>query len=252
VGGLETAHQQQNNIWSLTVSDQTNTLVTSENEKSPFSIYTLRIEDPERADKFVNDVIALLNPEDVVALEFARQYTRNAWIVERYDRAEALAVERRVQQSREFQAQRAKEVKRRHESRIAELSASAGEGPADIARPVALDRNIDAAADDVDAILNRPAQDAEYLRAIEKSMETLKNLDFLKGQAIKRRNEAIELLQQWNAGFGNKLREAAKQVLDAKFEEVSQPLPQFEAPLIMITNEANDAHEGEVAGQPQQ
>jgi hypothetical protein len=235
------------------MANQTHIAPTAKNELAPFTIYTLRNEDAERAEKFVNDVLELFKPQDVVVRGLVCQYARNAWMVERYDRFEALAIERRVQQSREYRAQRAKELKRRRESRIAELATNASEGPADIARVVALDRNIDAAPDDIDAILHGPPQDAEYLRALENSLETLEKFDFLKGRAIKQRNEAIELIELWNAGLGKALREVTQQVLDAEFKEVPQTLPEVEAPpLAAEKEEDDDAHEGEAAGEPQQ
>jgi hypothetical protein len=230
------------------------TAVTTQNGLPPFMIYTLRNEDAERAAKFVKDVLAVLKPDpgDVIALNWVCQHARNVWIVDRYDRVEALAIERRVEQSRDYQMQRAKEVKRRCESRIAQLATSAGEHPTVIARVVALERDRDAAVEEIDAIATRPVEDAECLRAIENTVETLEKFDFLKGQAIKRRDAAIERLEQWDAGFGKRLREAARQVLDAEFAEVSPTVPEVDAPPIAATQETNDAHPSQAAGQPQQ
>jgi hypothetical protein len=64
-GGLRAARCNPTaNYGVFKVLDKENQTVNCENGKSPFSIYTLRIEDAERADKFINDVIALFNPED--------------------------------------------------------------------------------------------------------------------------------------------------------------------------------------------
>jgi len=197
---------------------------------SVITIYTLLIDDQERAKKFVGDVVALFQPSDVVAVDLVRQYAQGAWDGEFYDRVQKGVIERRVQQSREYQAQRAKELERRHRARVAELGHAAGQGPPDIARAAALERNVQAAVDDVDYNLKRPTEDAEYLRAMEKGLDVLKDFDFLKTQAAKRRNEAFQLLEYWEAGFAKTLRAKTKEVLDAEFKEVDREIPETKAP----------------------
>ena len=71
---------------------------------SVITIYTLLIDDQERAKKFVGDVVALFQPSDVVAVDLVRQYAQGAWDGEFYDRVQKGVIERRVQQSREYQA----------------------------------------------------------------------------------------------------------------------------------------------------
>jgi hypothetical protein len=89
---------------------------------------------------------------------------------------------------------------------------------------------IDETPTDVDAILSRTADELEHARALEESLELIERLAELIDAAICRRDDALEQLEHYREGLGQKVRRLSDQLIDAEFSEV--PV-QVEAPSVV-------------------
>ena len=182
----------------------------------------LSTEDPKRFEAVLAQLLACLEPRDMVELLLIRQYAHDSWIIERYSRHSTLAVERYHRQSREFLAEQMKEQETRREVQAGNR-AERIDAPTDIARLVALEDSISESVRDVDDILERKATEMEHNHALERSCALLGGFDRLINGATARRNNALVLLDQYRAGLGCRVREATKEIIDAELAAEDQP-----------------------------
>jgi hypothetical protein len=94
--------------------------------------------------------------------------------------------------------------------------------------------------DDVDAILDREPTEIEHNKALEAGIVFQEQLDRLINSSLKRRNEAIEQLDFYRAGFGQRWREISDQILDAEATEIEEA-KQIMAPTLTPRDEPSES-----------
>ncbi len=147
-------------------------------------------------------------------------------------------VERRFQQSLEFQVQRIKMQNARKEAQANRLAERMTQNPPEVANLLHLEDQVFALPSDVDEILQRTPTELEHNRALEGSLVVQEQLDKLVVSATKRFHETLELLEHYKEGLGHRLRQAAEELLKPNSTERDEnPLPQSEAPSVVPSDE---------------
>ena len=198
----------------------------------------LRTEDRELYDKVRAQFMACLMPADILEWQLVNRLIDDAWFIKRYTRHQTVMVERRFQQSLEFQVQRIKTQLTRKEAQANRLAERMTQNPPEVAHLLHLEDQVFDLPPDVDEILLRTPTELEHNRALEKSIIFQEQLDRLIASATKRFNETLELLEHYKEGLGQRLRQAAEELLRPNnTEQDENPLPRTEALSIVPSGE---------------
>jgi hypothetical protein len=194
----------------------------------------LRTEDREVYEKIRADFMARFVPQDVLAWQLVNRLIDDAWLIKRYGRHQTVAVERWYHQGLEFQVQRAKLQNARKVALTSRLAEKVTQSPPEVAHLVYLEDKVVELVSDCDEILQRTPTELQHNRALEKSIVFQEQLDKLVTSATKRFNETLELLENYQEGLGQRLRQAADELVDPNgVEQGNNPLPQIEAPSVV-------------------
>ena len=172
-------------------------------------------EDRELYEKIRARFMACLAPADVLEWHLVSRLIDEAWFIKRYARHQTVAVERRYQQSLEFQAQRVKAQNARKETLANSLAERMTRRPPEVADLLHLEGKVLETPAEFDEILQRTPTELQHNRALEKSMLFQEQLDKLVASATKRFNETLELFEHYREGLGQRLRRVAEEVLKA-------------------------------------
>jgi hypothetical protein len=159
------------------------------------------------------------------------------WDIKRYTRHRTVAIERWFRQSLAFQAQRTKLQDQRKQALAYHAAERASQSPADVARLIELQDTLEAGVSDVDEILKRTPTELEHNRALEKGIVFHDQLEKWIASATARFNSALEQFELYREGLGHRLRQAAEEILDAEYEEISTQPEQIAAPALPPANE---------------
>jgi hypothetical protein len=201
-------------------------------------------EDRELYERIRARFMACLAPADVLEWHLVSRLIDEAWFIKRYARHQTVAVERRYQQSLEFQAQRVKAQNARKETLANSLAERMTRRPPEVADLLHLEGKVLDSAAELDEILLRTPSELQHNRALEKSMLFQEQLDKLIASATKRFNETLELFEHYREGLGQRLRRVAEEALKA-----DGPLhdgngsPQTEGPSIVPPEETDEVTE---------
>jgi hypothetical protein len=174
-----------------------------------------------------------LDPGDFLELGQVRSVVDNTWEAQRYSRHRILAVERRCRDSLEFQETRAKDIKKRRDQAILDLADKLGRPPSDLARWAELEFDLDTIMDDIDEIMARIPSELQHARALEAAIEYHQQLERLINGALHRRDKALELLEHYREGLGQRLRKEADEIIDDPAKGVEEAASQIEAPSVV-------------------
>jgi hypothetical protein len=199
----------------------------------------LSSEDAKHYDAIWEHLLEILKPRDFLELLLMRQILDATWEVIRYTRHKTLGIERRFRQSLEFQAERKKEQKARREKLAQELAEKTGHPIADFAQMLHLQAVMESTVDDFHEISRRPPTELEHNRALEAGILLQEQLDRLINSAVKRRNEALLLLEHYREGLGHYLRRISDQIIDAAATEIEGSGPALEAPPLAPPDEGS-------------
>src|SRR6476661_8806644 len=151
-----------------------------------------------------------------------------------------LGIDRRFRESLELQVKAQKEQAARRGALAKELAQQTGRSETELARVLYLRGIVMSSVADVDAILDREPTEIEHNKALEAGIVFQEQLDRLINSSLKRRNEAIEQLDFYRAGFGQRWREISDQILDAEAIEIGEAKP-IMAPTLTPTDEPSES-----------
>jgi hypothetical protein len=186
------------------------------------------------------NLIVTFAPRDFMELLLIRQVQNETWKILRYTRHQTLAIDRRFRESLELQVKAQKEQAARRGALAKELAQQTGRSETELARVLYLRGIVMSSVADVDAILDREPTEIEHNKALEAGIVFQEQLDRLINSSLKRRNEAIEQLDFYRAGFGQRWREISDQILDAEATEIEKA-EQIMAPTLTPRDEPSAA-----------
>jgi hypothetical protein len=198
----------------------------------------LSSENPKHYKEIFLLVAACVKPQNMIEVINLWHYTCASWFIKRYLRHATLAIERHTAQTREFHAARAA-LRQQRKSDLERVEVQKlTETPADVARMVRLENNIDAAVDDVDAILDTAERDQN--KALQQGIGLQEQLNTLIISQTAIRNDALRQLELFRMGLGRLVSEATDKILEGECEKEVDGLPQeTEAPSIAPSGDAS-------------
>jgi hypothetical protein len=191
----------------------------------------LSSENVKAYDEMLARFLECLEPRDFMEQMLIKQLADCTWDIKRYTRHKTLAVDRKFRQLRENQAKRAKilaQMKAAKSGKAGNDGYPAGE----LGRMEELEDTVDNTANDVDAILERPAVELDHARALEAGIVYHLQLDQSLNTAVARRDDALEQLERYRRGLGKRRRKAAEEIIDAEFNDVAQESKDPAPPLV--------------------
>lgn len=186
------------------------------------------------------NLIVTFAPRDFMELLLIRQVQNETWKILRYTRHQTLGIDRRFRESLELQTRAQKEQAARRGALAKELAQQTGRSETELAQVLYLRGIVMSSVDDVDAILDREPTEIEHNKALEAGIVFQEQLDRLINSSLKRRNEAIEQLDFYQAGFGQRWREISDQILDAEATEIEEA-KQIMAPTLTPRDEPSES-----------
>lgn len=195
----------------------------------------LSSEDHNCFESLLDSVITTLAPRDVIELIYIKRFVSETWIIERFNRHGAVAVEQRYRDSLRHEVQRVKLERARKQSQRGSTLANAT--PADIAHLAALEENMLSADTEIEEILNRKASERDHNLALERSMEFQEQLDNLIAKSTRRRNDALLQLELYRSGLGEWTRQATERALGSEPETIT--LEATQSPPLALTDESD-------------
>jgi hypothetical protein len=175
----------------------------------------LSSEDARHYNEIWDNLIKRFMPKDFLELLLTRQVQNETWKIMRYTRHQTVAIDRRFQESREFQVKRANEQKARRAAVAKELAEKTGQPATELQRLLDLNDVVMSSLSDVDEILLRPPTEIDHNRALEAGISLHMQLDKLINSAWARRNNALQQLELYREDLGQSWR----QISDALVKE---------------------------------
>jgi hypothetical protein len=201
------------------------------------SLPVLSTENPEHFKKIFLLVAACVKPKDMIEVISLWHYTCASWFIKRYLRHATLAIERHAAQISAFHAARAA-IRQQRRSGLERVEVQKlTETPADVARLVRLENNIDATVDDVDAILDTAERDQN--KALQQGIALQEQLNALIISQTAIRNDSLRQLEMFREGLGQLVSEATDKLIEADCKEVCDLPHESEAPPIAPSGDEN-------------
>ena len=197
----------------------------------------LSSENPEHFKEIFRLVAACVKPQNMIEVMNLWHYTCASWFIKRYLRHATLAIERHAAQISAFHAARAALRQQRKSSLERVEVQKLTEAPADVARLVRLENNIDATVGDVDVILDTAERDQN--RALQQGIALQEQLNTLIISQAAIRNDALQQLEMFRVGLGQLASEATDKVIEAECKEVCDLPHENEAPSIAPSGDEN-------------
>jgi hypothetical protein len=202
------------------------------------------------SEKHYNEVwdglLSSFTPHDFMELFFIRQVQNETWKIQRYTRHQTLAIERRFRESAEFQAKRRKEQVERRQALAKELAEKTGRPITELSQMVRFADLIGSSVADVDELAERTPKEFDHNRALEAGILFQEQLDRLINAALARRNDALDQLELYRDGLGQRWRQISDEIIDAVATEIKAGEKQIEPPSLAPEHPKPSAS-GEVA-----
>ena len=170
------------------------------------------------------------DPQDVLELTLLTHLVNDVWLIKRYMRHQTLGIERWHQQSLAFQTKRYQSQDARKESLARRKAETTTAKPADIAKLVHLEDNVETVGSDIDEIAGRRPSELEHNHSLEQGSAFQEQLDKWLTTAMARFNKTLELFEHYREGLGQRLRQVTDQIIDAEYKEVDADRAQVPAP----------------------
>ena len=197
----------------------------------------LSSENPEHYKEIFRLVAACVQPQNMLEVMNLWHYTCASWLIKRYLRHATVAIERHAVQITAFHAARAAIRQQRKSGLEAKEVQKLTQTPADVARLVRLEYNIDAAVDDVDAVLDTAERDQN--KALQQGIGLQEQLNTLIISQTAIRNDALRQLELFRVGLGQLVSDATDKVIEAECKEVDDLPHQNAAPSIAPSGDEN-------------
>ena len=172
-----------------------------------------------------------LEPRDFLELGQVRTVVDGTWEAQRYSRHRTLSVERRFRDSQEFQEKRTKDIKKRRDAALRELSEKFSCSASTFEELLEGEFCLET-SQDIAEISDRIRTELQHASALEAAIDYHHQLERLINGALRRRDDALEVLEQYRAGLGQRLRKESDKIISAAAEVVEEAIPQVEAPSI--------------------
>jgi hypothetical protein len=166
-------------------------------------------------------------PEDFMMKILVKDLTNETWEIMRLDRHKTLTIDRRYSQHLKFQKERKKLRDQRKEA-IAQRAEKLANPPTAEERAFEAELHLVDVVGDVDEILERGPQELDHAKGLESGIEYYERLGQARDQAIKRRNEILELMSLYREGLGQSLRQVSERIIEGECKEIASE----EAPLV--------------------
>jgi hypothetical protein len=161
----------------------------------------LSTENQNAYDDLTMQLLQDFKPHSFIELMYIRQLADSTWEIVRYTRHKTLAIDRNFRARLEFQAKRERERARLKEAITRELGEKDREKVTQLNRMIELEDAFDCSVEDVDAILQKAANEHDHARALEGSINYYERVDKLLASARARRDNALEQLEQHHEGW---------------------------------------------------
>jgi hypothetical protein len=151
-----------------------------------------------------------LAPRDFMEQLLIKELADSTWEAARYARYKTLLMERRLRDRLEYKAQRG--------NAAAQSKAALAENPPVQNGWLSTDPDdvLDELVEEVDAILLKPAAELDHFHAVEVGLMYYEHLDKLFAAAVARRNNALNRIERYRAGFSHSLRQVSDKIIEAQ------------------------------------
>ena len=179
----------------------------------------LTSEEPQRFEDFFVQLASALKPRDFMEMLLIWHFTLASWNLNRYMLHAAVAIQRHHEEGVRLELLRARLIHEQRKQRItAEIRSSR---PKDIAAIEELDETVESSITDLETIHDRKKRELDHNIAFERSMAFQEQLNRLGGNEARRRDDTLTQLELYRAGLGAQAREAAAEILEGEFKEVT-------------------------------
>ncbi len=186
-------------------------------------------------DEILARLMQCLEPRDFIEQLLIKQWVDDNWESVRYRRHKTLAIERKFRRLRAYQAKHAKTLAQKKDARS--RTTQSDDYPAtELGRMYELEDKLESTADDVDAILERPAAELDHAAALQAGIVYHLQLDQSLNASVIRRDYAFEQLERYRRGSGKRQRKASDEIIGAESNDVA---PQSAAPLLVPASEGS-------------
>jgi hypothetical protein len=194
----------------------------------------LSTENQKAYDDLTMQLLQAFRPTDFIELMYIRQRADSTWEIVRYTRHKTLAIDRKFRARLEFQAKRERARAKLKEAKAGELGEKNREPATQLDRMIELEDTFDCSVGDVDAILQKAADEHDHARPLEGSIDYYERVDKLLASATARRDSDLEQLEQYREDFGSRLS------CDCYLDDSAELLYDFDLALIEELHKASD------------
>jgi hypothetical protein len=209
-----------------------------------FGAAVLSSESHKDFDAILKHLMDCIEPHDFIEQMFVWDFAEQTWEIYRLRHHKILVMECEHQRHQEKETKRRQEEKKKKaaaaecDARRAkaaeqvpaeqagktgqtERAGQAGAPTTQVERKFELEEVINSTIDEVDDILDGPADEVDHARALKSDIEYYKKLDDLLGVAIARRDDALAQIDFYRQGLGQRLRRVSDEIIDAEFKETA-------------------------------
>lgn len=165
----------------------------------------LSTENEKAYDDLTMQLLQIFRPRDFIELMYIRELADSTWEISRYTRHKTVAIDRKFRTRLEFQAKRDRARAPLKEDKARELAERNGEPATQLDRLAEVQEMLDCSVEDVDAILEKVAEEVDHARALEGTIDYYERLDKLIAAARTRRDSALEQFEEYSQGWGVRL-----------------------------------------------
>jgi hypothetical protein len=176
----------------------------------------LSTESTEAFYRIMEEFLECFQPGDFMERALVKDLTCHTWDIVRLNRHKTLVMERKYRQRLKYQAQRTRIMAQRKEAIAGNLGAGAVKPANELERVLDLEDLVEGSVENIDQILNRPAEELDHAHALERAIEYFERLDKLLNAAIARRNDVLDQLERYRDGLGQHLRRVSDQIIDGE------------------------------------
>lgn len=181
-------------------------------------------ESQEQFERLFDQVAITLKVQDLVELIYIRDFVWPSWEVALYTRHRTVAFDRKLKSLVDEQFSQLRDPEERRAKRAERLAEYLGQRPPDVSHLVELEDKVKEVHTEVTEFLSHTPGELAYNRALERSINLHKDLEFLITSATKRRNQALEMLERYREGLGRRVKGALDEFLDGEFSVLGPPL----------------------------
>ena len=158
-------------------------------------------------------------------------------------------INRRVQQSAEFQAERRKKQKEKRDAALENIAIKLGQPQNEFVQMIEREALIQSTVEDIDEILERTPTEIEHNRAIEVTIGIQGQFEALIDSAARRQDSALVLAERYAAI--KQQRKPTEEIVEAEYVELEAPLQPALAPALAPSDGTTDDVGTQNSGQPQ-